>query len=261
MNSLAMDKWIIFAAMMLAVIAAVHGARCVHQGIRSRWTAVWLLFSFFVQLAVLSMRSQMRGSCPLVDTGEMFVFSAWSLTMCYLAVGSVYRVSLLGVFTAPLVSFLLGLALIPGMMDVDPEHAKHTDVWRAFHAAFSVLAYGALGLSSVAAVMFLVLNQQLKDAHLTTGLFRKLPPAKDLIFVVRRLLVLGFAVLTLGVICGVMMQKAENGPTSHLLMAVGLWLAYGALLVVTWWRGLPPKKLALASVVLFVFSLLMFLVL
>lgn len=256
-----MDKWMIFAAMMLAVIAAVHGARCVHQGVRSRWTAVWLLFSFFVQLAVLSMRSQMRGSCPLGDTGEMFVFSAWSLTMCYLAVGSVYRVSLLGVFTAPLVSFLLGLALIPGMMDVDPEHAKHTDVWRAFHAAFSVLAYGALGLSSVAAVMFLVLNQQLKEAHLTTGLFRKLPPAKDLIFVVRRLLVLGFAVLTLGVICGVMMQKAENGPTSHLLMAVGLWLAYGALLVVTWWRGLPPKKLALASLVLFVFSLLMFLVL
>jgi len=256
-----MDKWIIFAAMMLAVIAAVHGARCVHQGIRSRWTAVWLLLSFFVQLAVLSIRSQMRGNCPLGDTGEMFVFSAWSLTMCYLAVGSVYRVSLLGVFTAPLVSFLLGLALIPGMMDVDPEHAKHTDVWRAFHAAFSVLAYGALGLSSVAAVMFLVLNQQLKEAHLTTGLFRKLPPAKDLIFVVRRLLVLGFAVLTLGVICGVMMQKAENGPTSHLLMAIGLWLAYGSLLVVTWWRGLPPKKLALASVVLFVFSLLMFLVL
>jgi hypothetical protein len=74
MSSLAMDKWIIFAAMMLAVIAAVHGARCVHQGIRSRWTVVWRLFSFFVQLAVLSMRSQMRGSCPLGDTGEMFVF-------------------------------------------------------------------------------------------------------------------------------------------------------------------------------------------
>lgn len=256
-----MDKWILFAAMMLAVIAAVHGARCVHRGIRSRWTVVWLLFSFFAQLAVLSMRSQMRGSCPLGDTGEVLAFSAWSLTMCYLAVGSVYRVSLLGVFTAPLVSFLLGLALIPGMMDVDPEHAKSADVWRAFHAGFSVLAYGALGLSSVAAVMFLVLNQQLKEAHLTTGLFRKLPPAKDLIFVVSRLLVLGFAVLTFGVICGVMMKKSESGLSSHLLMAIGLWLAYGTLLVVTWWRGLPPKKLALASVALFVFSLLIFLVL
>ncbi len=263
-----MEKWILFAALMLAVIAALQGANYVHRGVRSRWTSLWLLFSFVAQFGVLAVRGQMRGSCPLGDTGEVLVFSAWSLTMCYLAVGTVYRLSLLGVFTAPLVSFLLGLALIPGMMDVSPEHAKSTDAWRAFHAGFSVLAYGALGLSSVAAVMFLVLNRQLKDAHLSTGLFKNLPPARDLIGVVRRLLVLGVIILTLGVICGVMMKAApvdgsagSEGPSRHLLMAAGLWLAYAALLVVTWWRGLPPRKLALATVVLFVLSLLIFLVL
>ncbi len=255
-----MDKWILFAALMLAVIAAVQGANYVHRGVRSHWTSVWLLLSFGAQLIVLSMRGQMRGTCPLGDTGEVLVFSAWSLTMCYLAVGSVYRVSLLGVFTAPLVSFLLGLALVPGMMEVDPEHAKSADMWRAFHAAFSVLAYGALGLSSVAAVMFLVLNQQLKEAHLNTGLFKNLPPARELIFVVRRLLVLGVVVLSLGVICGVMMKTGGAEPSRHLLLAAGLWLAYAVLLVVTWWRGMPPKKLALASIFLFVVSLLMFLV-
>jgi ABC-type uncharacterized transport system permease subunit len=261
MHFFAMDKWILMIALLLAVIAAVQGARCVHRGVRSRWTVVWLVLSFGAQLAVLSMRSQMRGNCPLGDTGEIFLFSAWSLTMCYLAVGSVYRLSLLGVFTAPLVSFLIGLALVPGMMEVDPVHAQSTDVWRSLHAAFSILAYGALGLSAVASVMFLVLNQQLKEAHLATGLFRKLPPAKDMIFVVRRLLVLGFAVLTLGVICGVMMKTRTEGAVRHLIVAVGLWLSYGVLLVVTWWRGLPPRKLALASVVLFVMSLLIFLVL
>jgi len=256
-----MDKWILFAALMLAVIAAVQGANYVHRGVRSRWTSLWLLFSFVAQLAVLSIRGQMRGSCPLGDTGEVLLFSAWSLTMCYLAVGTVYRLSLLGVFTAPLVSFLLGLALLPGMMDVDPVHAQSSDIWRAFHAGFSVLAYGALGLSSVAAVMFLVLNQQLKEAHLTTGLFKNLPPARELIGVVRRLLVLGVVVLTLGVVCGVMMKSegAESG--RHLIMAAGLWLAYAALLVVTWWRGMPPRKLALATVGLFVLSLLVFTVL
>lgn len=255
-----MDKWILFTALMLAVIAALQGANYVHRGVRSRWTSIWLLFSFGAQMAVLSMRGQMRGSCPLGDTGEVLIFSAWSLTMCYLAVGSVYRVSLLGVFTAPLVSFLLGLALVPGMMDVDPAHAKSTDVWRAFHAGFSVLAYGALGLSSVAAVMFLVLNQQLKEAHLSTGLFKNLPPARELIFVVRRLLVLGVVVLTLGVICGVMMKVEAVTSNRHLLMAAGLWLAYAVLLGVTWWRGIPPKKLAIVSIGLFVVSLLMFLV-
>jgi len=256
-----MDKWILFAALMLAVIAAVQGANYVHRGVRSRWTSLLLFFSFVAQLIVLSMRGQMRGSCPLGDTGEVLIFSAWSLTMCYFAVGTVYRLSLLGVFTAPLVSFLLGLALVPGMMDIEPQHAKVTDIWRAFHAGFSVLAYGALGLSSVAAVMFLVLNQQLKEAHLTTGLFKNLPPARELIGVVRRLLILGVAILTLGVICGVMMRSTSDGSSRHLLMAMGVWLAYAVLLIVIWWRGMPPRKLALATVALFVMSLLIFLVL
>ena len=263
-----MEKWILFAALMLAVLAALQGANYVHRGVRSRWTSLLLVFSFVAQFAVLSIRGQMRGTCPLGDTGEVLIFSAWSLTMCYLAVGSVYRVSLLGVFTAPLVSFLLAMALIPGMMDVSPEHAKVTDIWQALHAGFSVLAYGALGLSSVAAVMFLVLNQQLKEAHLSTGLFKNLPPARELIAVVRRLLVLGVVVLTFGVICGVMMKAlpadgnvSSEGPSRHLLLAAGLWLTYAALLVVTWWRGLPPRKLALATVVLFVLSLFIFLVL
>ena len=263
-----MEKWILFAALMLAAIAAVQGANYVHRGVRSRWTLLLLLLSFLAQFAVLSIRGQMRGTCPLGDTGEVLIFSAWSLTMCYLAVGSVYRVSLLGVFTAPLVSFLLGAALIPGMLDISPDHAKVTDVWRAFHAGFSVLAYGALGLSAVASVMFLVLNQQLKEAHLSTGLFKNLPPARELIAVVRRLLVLGVVVLTLGVVCGVMMKALpadgvvrSEGPSKHLLLAAGLWLAYAVLLVVTWWRGLPPRTFALATVALFVFSLLIFLVL
>lgn len=257
----AMDKWILLAAFLLAVVAAVQGALCVHRGVRSRWTVVWLLLSFLFQLIFLSIRSQQRGSCPLGDTGEILVFSAWSLTMCYLLVGSVYRLSLLGVFTAPLVSFLLGSAMLPGLMELHPEHAKSMHVWRDLHAAFSVLAYGALGLSSVAAVMFLVLNRQLKDAHLTTGLFQKLPPVTELIFVVRRLLVLGFVVLSMGVFCGVMMKTTTDAVAKHLIVAFGVWGCYGLLLAVTFKRGLPPRKLALSTVVLFVLSLMIFILL
>jgi len=260
-----MEKWILLVSLVLALIASVQGALCVHFGRRSRWTVVWLLLSFFGQLAVLFSRGQARGTCPLGDTGEVLIFSAWSLTMCYLAVGSVYRVSLLGVFTAPLVTFLLGLSLIPGMLDADPEHLQNENVWRALHAGFSVLAYGALGLSAVAGVMFLVLNQQLKEAHLTTGLFKKLPPARELVGVVKRLLILGVVILTMGVACGVMMKFTSGGvhagANHHFILAIGVWLAYTSLISIIQWRGAPPRKVAIASVLLFVFSLLIFIVL
>ena len=112
------------------------------------------------------MRGEMRGSCPLGDMGELLVFTAWSISMCYMVVGSVFRLSLLGVFTAPLVCFLISVALIPGMLETNPPHADHVDGWRESHAAFSVMAYGALGLAAVSAVMFLVLDRQLKGGSL-----------------------------------------------------------------------------------------------
>jgi ABC-type transport system involved in cytochrome c biogenesis permease subunit len=257
MRRAAMDRWILILALILAAVAAVQGAGYVHRGIRSRWTVLWMLFSFLTQLVVLGMRSELRGSCPLGDTGEILLFSAWSLTLFYMAVGSVYRLSLLGVFTAPLVCFLLLLALMPGMLEVDPPHAKVVDGWREGHAAFSVLAYGSLGLASVAGVMFLVLNRQLKGARMGAGLFRNLPPARELSAVVKRLLILGFGLLTIGLICGVVMEKAD-GLGKHLIVALGQWFGYGILVLIEWRRGMPARKLALAAVALFVFSLMIF---
>lgn len=245
------------AALVLAAIAAVQGARYVHRGVRSRWTVLWMLFSFLAQMVVLGLRGEMRGSCPLGDTGEVLIFSAWSLTLFYMVVGSVYRLSLLGVFTAPLVCFLLSLALLPGMIEAAPEHATVVDPWREGHAAFSVLAYGALGLAAVAGVMFLVLNRQLKAAHMDTGLFANLPPARELSKIVKRLLILGFGLLTLGLVFGLVMESSAAA-AKHLYVALGQWVAYALLLLVEWRRGMPPPKLALAAVVLFVLSLMIF---
>ena len=131
------------------------------------------------------------------------------------------------------------------------------DGWRESHAAFSVLAYGALGLAAVAGVMFIVLNRQLKDALMSTGLFANLPPARDLSKVVGRLLLLGFALLTLGLICGLVMEKT-GAANKHLYVALGQWAAYAVLLILKWWRGMPPGKLAMAAVLLFVLSLMIF---
>ncbi|MBT8035984.1 MAG: cytochrome c biogenesis protein [Verrucomicrobiae bacterium] len=252
-----MDRWILILALVLAAIAAVQGAGYVYRGHRSRWTVLWMLCSFLTQLVVLGMRSELRGSCPLGDTGEILLFSAWSLTMFYMVVGSVYRLSLLGVFTAPLVCFLLTMALVPGMLEVSPHHADTMDAWREGHAAFSVLAYGSLGLAAVAGVMFLVLNRQLKEAQMGAGLFRNLPPARELSDVVRRLLILGFGLLTIGLVCGLVMEKAD-GLGRHLIVALGQWFAYGILIGVEWRRGMPARKLAILTVALFVLSLMIF---
>nr|WP_246417977.1 cytochrome c biogenesis protein CcsA [Haloferula luteola] len=189
--------------------------------------------------------------------GEILVFLAWSLTVFYLLVGTTYRLSLLGVFSTPVVVVLQLVALIPGVLESNPQRVAATDAWRETHAAMSVLGYGALALAAVAAVMFLVLNQQLKSHHLGSGLFKNLPPARELLVSLRRLLWLGWVMLSVGVVAGVRMPRTE-GSEAHLVAAMGVWVAYAVLLGVLQLRGITGKRLSMWTVLLFVVSLSVF---
>ncbi|WP_379710457.1 cytochrome C assembly family protein [Haloferula chungangensis] len=251
-----MDRWFLIAATLLAAIGGVTGMVSLRHDHRSRWTFPWMAAAFVAQLGFLWLRGEARGACPLIGTGEILVFLAWSLTLFYLAVGPTYRISLLGVFSAPVVVVFQAVALLPGMLSSNPERVPSTDAWRETHAAMSVLGYGALALSAVAGVMFLVLDRQLKDHHLNSGLFRNLPPVRELLTSMQRLLWLGMLMLTVGVVAGFMMGR--TGDASHLIAAVVVWLAYLALIVLKQTRGMTGRRFSMAVVLLFVVSLSVF---
>lgn len=251
-----MDRWFLIAATALAAVGGITGMWTVHRGTRSRWTVIWMVAAFGAQMGFLYFRGQARGACPLVGISEIMAFLSWSLTLFYLAVGPTYRVSLLGVFTAPLVTIFQILALLPGVWDPNPVRAAATDPWRETHAAMSVLSYGALALAAVAGVMFLVLDRQLKDHHLQSGLFRNLPPVRELLKSMVRLLWMGVVLLSIGVVAGFIMPR--QGGTAHLVAACAVWIGYALLLSVRQVRGLTGRRTAMVAVVLFVGSLSVF---
>ncbi len=250
------DYWYLLLSTLFALTGGAWGLWSVLHGTRSRWTMASMVAVFGFQLAFLSVRGEARGACPLRDTGEILVFLAWSLTMFYLIVGPAYRLSLLGVFTAPLVVVFHGLALFAGLLDGEPARVEGHHFWGEIHAAVSVLAYGALGLAAVAGVMFLVLDRLLKDHHLTGGLFRNLPPARELLISLQRLLWLGGGLLTLGIIAGVLMP--HTGSASHLVVATFVWLGYATLIFTQLKRGLTGRRLSWCALLGFVVSLAVF---
>lgn len=249
-----MDRWFLIASTLFAVIGGVSGMLSVHRGRRSRWTVVWMAAAFACQLGFLSLRGEARAACPLGDRGEILAFLSWSLTLFYLLVGPAYRISLLGVFTAPVVVVFQGIALLPGVLTVDPGRIPGGNPWHETHSATSVLAYGALALAAVAGVMFLVLDRQLKEHHLKSGLFRNLPPVRELLVSLVRLLWIGGALLTVGIIAGFVMPN-EGNVTGHLLAAMAVWSAYVVVLAVKQVRGLTGRRLSLLAVALFILSL------
>lgn len=250
-----MDRWYLIFATILAVVAGVRGLLSLRDGHKSAWTVLWMLGVMAFQIAYLGERGEMRGACPLRSVGEISVFLAWSLTLFYLLVGPMYRISLLGVFTAPLVALFQGFALLPGRLETNPTRVLGTNFWGETHSAMSVLAYGALALAAVAGVMFLVLDRLLKEHHLKSGLFRSLPPVRDLLVSLERLMWLGMIILTVGLIAGVLMPHTSASAWKHVYAASGVWLAYVVLMLVKRVRGMTGRRFALGSVLMFILSL------
>jgi ABC-type uncharacterized transport system permease subunit len=249
-----MDRWFLIAATLLAAVGGAWGMVSVHRGRRSSWTVAWMAAVIVCQIAFLAHRGQLRAACPLADHGEILVFLAWALTLFYLMIGPAYRISLLGVFTAPVVAVFQMLALLPGVLEANPDRIAGGNPLHETHAATSVLGYGALALAAVAGVMFLVLDRQLKEHHLKSGLFRNLPPVRELLVSLVRLLWLGAGLLTVGILAGFLMPH-DGGALGHLLAALAVWVGYAVLLAVKTVRGLTGRRLSLLTVVLFILSL------
>jgi len=252
-----MDRWLLATSALLAALGGGLGMMSVHHGVRSKWTVVWAAGAFLLQFAFLFHRGQLERACPLRDHGEVLGFLAWSLLLFFLLVGPAYRVSLLGVFTLPLVVVMQLAALVPGVLhDVTQQAAQVTNGLREAHAALSVLAYGAMALAAVAGVMFLVLDRQLKEMHLKSGLFRNLPPARELLQSQFRLMVIGLVIMTGGVVVTVLMPHDHT--ITHVLSGAVVWLGYAALIGVKVVRGISGRRSSLAVVAWFLVSLVVF---
>jgi ABC-type uncharacterized transport system permease subunit len=120
--------------------------------------------------------------------------------------------------------------------------------WLEFHASMSMIAYGAFALACVAGIMYLVQERQLKT-HQIHSIFYHLPPLPTLFSALTRLLWLGFALYTAGLVSGFF----TGGPLPLLKMvcAFAVWVFYGAILQGRHLHRLAPKRIATLCIVAF----------
>ena len=193
------------------------------------------------QSLFLKERGAMHGRCPITNGAEVLVFISWSTIILYLALGRPFRLSLLGMFSIPMVFFFQLMAIFSlQVADPGPRPPDTLDPWLELHASMSLLAYGAFGLSCVAGVMYLVQDRQLKSHH-TGKLFYSLPPIRYLTQALLRLLIIGTALLTIGIIAAFFMDQFPNA--LHLIVSGAVWLVYAVLLGIHLAKRLPPKQL------------------
>ncbi|MEI6714947.1 MAG: cytochrome c biogenesis protein CcsA [Verrucomicrobiota bacterium] len=211
-----------------------------------------MLAGFGFQMLWLYQRGQVVGRCPLGSLFDVLVFLAWSVVLLYLLTGQSYRLSLLGTFTSPLVFLLQGAALLmplPGAV----ANREPIKPWLELHAAVSVVAYGAFALAAMAGAMWLVQERQLKTRRLRS-FFYDLPPIHDLAVANRRLVYIGFGLLSVGLLAGMSNGVAHIGILR--VVSVGVWLLYAFLCVALRGASISPRRASWLAIGAFTILLL-----
>ena len=244
-----MDRQLLLGSTLCFLVAVAHTLATLREGVfrRRLFNFVAIAVGFALQSAFLSVRGHALGRCPITNLFEVFIFLAWSVALIYLLIGPTYRLSLMGAFTAPVVLLIQTFALL-APIDIPHPIRVAPNPWLEFHASMSMIAYGAFALACVAGVMYLVQERQLKT-HQLHSIFYHLPPLPTLFSALTRLLWLGFALYTAGLISGFF----TGGPLPQLKMicAFAVWIFYGAILQVRHLHRLAPKRIATLCILAF----------
>src|SRR5215469_12334311 len=212
-----------------------------------RFTFFAICAGFLLESVYLFIRGHEIGRCPITNRFEVIVFMTWSMLLIYLVIGSAYRLSLMGVFTAPVASILLILAILQPPSDSVPAKIR-VNPWLEAHTSFSMVACGAFALACIAGAMYLFQESQLKTRH-PGSIFFRLPPINALSIANSRLLWLGFWLFTIGIGAGFLIGSRINWVQA--VWSILVWCVYGGILIARIRHAMAAKWIATLSIVAF----------
>jgi ABC-type transport system involved in cytochrome c biogenesis permease subunit len=198
-----------------------------------------------------------RGVAPTLSLLALF------LVLLQVASEGLFRASAVGVFTGPLATGLVALALALGLApEAPPPLVPGRGPWSILHITVSILGLALLALAFIAAALYLLQFRELK-AKRFGQVFRLFPPLERLDQLNHLALVLGFATATVGVLLGFGVRYAGGASVDAAQVVWGmlLWLVMGwavAVRVVRHWVG---RRAAFASIASFAAVLLVYLAL
>ena len=194
------------------------------------------------------------GSLPLVGFAPALSTLAFLLGLLALAVEWVTREGAIVSVVGPLVVLLMIVAPASGFGAV-PEAPVRNGAWFVLHVAASLLGVALMAVAFAAAALYLLQHRELKQRKFGVA-FQFLPPLEQLDRLNHLALVVGFPVLTLGVILAARyagdLSSANGDKAAHLGWGLLSWLVLGAIAAARIRGVLSGRKAALASILGFV---------
>ena len=189
-------------------------------------------------------------------TGLPFVVSlaAWMAVLFFLAALRFARLATLAVLVAP-AAFLGAFATSLAAPAVASAAAVASPAWSHVHVLLASGGLALLGVAGFAGVLYVAHHRRIKAKRPLQGRL-PLPPLEALDRVNVLALSLGFLLLTLGVLTGVMWVRAVQGRfwpgDPHAIATVVVWAIYAVLLATRFGSGQGARRSAVSAVAGFV---------
>jgi ABC-type uncharacterized transport system permease subunit len=180
-------------------------------------------------LGVLIWHSTARGNwLPLEDNFDTLIWIALVLAIFVLYVQRRKPLAGLDWFIMPIVVILLIGAGVMGL--TRPHEYEAKGIWLTFHLATTFGGAAAFAIAAAGGTMYLIANYRLRHKIALAGpSFGSLERLEHLTMTA---VTLGFAMLTIGAITGLMKMKFEHSPvpTTKVVLSAAVWVVYALVL-------------------------------
>lgn len=254
-------KPLLYAALAGYIVAAVHAVLAFVNKRRAveRITVYSLGFGFAAHTGALIADWVTDGHYPLFHLHETISFLAWTLAIAYFVVSYKYAVRALGAFLLPLVSlFVFASNVVRGDANLVASRVTEGEAAWLFpvHTTLLLFAYASFFVAFAASVMYLWQERELRLKKFS-AVFHRLPSLSTVDDIGSTAAGVGFTLLTLGIVTGVVWSRARSGRMFHNdpieFFAILTWVLYLTLLHYrVQWRGRKAAWMGVAGFVLVV---------
>ena len=193
------------------------------------------------------------GHAPFSNLYESLVFFAWTIVLLYLVIEWRTKNKTLGVFVTPLAFLAMAYASFsPNISSsIQPLIPALKSNWLISHVITCFFGYAAFGLSFGLSIMYLLKRLDTRDRQ---NVFLKLIPGTGILDELNyQMIVIGFMMLTLGIITGSVWAHSAWGSywswDPKETWSLITWLIYASVIhsrLVRGWRG---KKISILCII------------
>lgn len=249
-------KPFLYVALTGYVIAAIHAVLAFVNKRRSaeRIAFYSVVVGFAAHTGALVVDWVSDGHYPLFSTPEALSFLAWTLVLAYWLVTYKYPLRALGALLLPVVSVLVFVSqVVRGSATL--AASRVTDGGAAWlfpvHTTFLLFGYASFFVAFSASVMYLWQERELRLKKFS-AIFHRLPSLNTVDDVGSTAASVGFTLLTLGIVTGVIWSQARTGRMFHNdwteMFALLTWVLYLTMLHYrVQWRGRRAAWLGVAG--------------